>query len=84
MVTEAELPESREILVIAHNQHRDADRRDRAAREGARAEAIAREHARLAVANLQLVLRHRGSLESLPGHSLITLLHDDASLASRG
>jgi len=83
VATEAELPESRTILVIAHNQHRtliDAIE----ARESARAESIAREHARIAGANLQLVLHHRGSLESLPGHSLITLRRDDASLASRG
>jgi GntR family transcriptional regulator of vanillate catabolism len=83
VATEAELPESRTILVIAHNQHQILIEAIEA-REGARAESIAREHARIAGTNLQLVLRHRGSLESLPGHSLITLLHDDASLASRG
>jgi GntR family transcriptional regulator, vanillate catabolism transcriptional regulator len=76
VLTEAELPESREILVIAHSQHLaliDAIER----REGTRAENIAREHARIALANLQLVLRHRGVLSRVPGHSLITL-DDDA------
>ena len=66
VATEAELPESRTILVIAHNQHQtliDAIE----AREGARAESIAREHARIAGANLQLVLRHRGSPREPPG-----------------
>jgi GntR family transcriptional regulator of vanillate catabolism len=70
VLTEAELPESREILVIARSQHEaliDAIER----RQGARAEAIAREHARLAIINLQIVLRHRGTLTAVPGHSLI-------------
>jgi GntR family transcriptional regulator of vanillate catabolism len=46
VLTEAELPESREILVIAHRHHLgliEAIER----REGARAESLAREHARL-------------------------------------
>ena len=48
MLTEAELPESREILVIAHRQHVDLiEAIERG--EGARAESIAREHARLAL-----------------------------------
>ena len=75
VLTEAELPESREILVIAHNQHLAlVEAID--LRQGARAESIAREHARLALANLQLVLRHRGTLSGFPGHSLISLPHE--------
>jgi GntR family transcriptional regulator, vanillate catabolism transcriptional regulator len=72
VLTEAELPASREILVVAHNQHLaliEAIER----REGARAESIAREHARLALTNLQLVLRHRGLITRVPGYSLTTL-----------
>ena len=70
VLTEAELPESREILVIARSQHEgliDAIER----RQGARAETLAREHARLAITNLQIVLRHRGTLTAVPGHSLV-------------
>ncbi len=70
VLAEAELPESREILVVAHYQHRslvDAITR----REGARAEGIAREHARLASRNLEVVFEHRHVLEAMPGASLI-------------
>jgi GntR family transcriptional regulator of vanillate catabolism len=72
VLTEAELPASREILVVAHNQHLaliEAIERG----EGARAEHLAREHARLALTNLDLVLRHRSLLTRVPGHSLTTL-----------
>ena len=72
VLAEAELPESREILIIAHRQHLaliDAIER----REGARAEALAREHARLALANLEIVLRHRDVLARMPGASLFAL-----------
>jgi GntR family transcriptional regulator of vanillate catabolism len=68
----AQLQESREILVVAHRQHRwlvDAIE----AREGARADSVAREHARLSLTNLEIVLSHRGLLEQLPGGSLLTL-----------
>jgi len=71
VLTEAELPASREILVIAHSQHLALIEAIEH-REGARAEHIAREHARLALRNLQLVLRHRAILARVPGHSLIT------------
>ena len=47
VLAEAELPESREILVIAQYQHRELVRAIER-REGARAERIGREHARLA------------------------------------
>jgi GntR family transcriptional regulator, vanillate catabolism transcriptional regulator len=72
VITEAELPESREILVIAHRHHLGIiDAIDR--REGARAESLAREHARLALANLEIAMRHREMIELLPGSSLIAL-----------
>lgn len=58
-------------LLVAQVQHRamvDAV----AAREGARAEAIAREHARIARANLETALRARGPApDQVPGLSLI-------------
>lgn len=72
VLTEAELPESREILVIAHRHHLsliEAIER----REGARAESVAREHARLALTNLEIVLGHREVLDRVPGASLIAL-----------
>ncbi len=72
MLAEAELPESREILVIAHRHHVgliEAIER----REGARAESLAREHARIALTNLEIVLRHREVLERMPGASLLAL-----------
>jgi GntR family transcriptional regulator of vanillate catabolism len=75
VLTEAELPESRDILLIAQRHHLgliEAIER----REGARAESLAREHARLALTNLELVLRHREMLDRMPGASLITLPRD--------
>jgi len=70
--TEAELPESRDVLIVAHYHHR-AMIEAIARREGARAEAIAREHALLALRNLEIVLSHREVLEQLPGARLIAL-----------
>jgi GntR family transcriptional regulator of vanillate catabolism len=72
VLAQAELPESREVLVVAHNQHEglvDALRR----RQGARAESIAREHARLAGRNLDIVLANRDALERMSGSSLVIL-----------
>ena len=72
VLAEAELPESREILVVAQSHHRalvDAIEK----REGARAEGIAREHARIAKRNLDVVLAHREILHRVPGASLIRL-----------
>lgn len=73
VLAEAELPASRDILIIAHRHHAsliEAIER----RQGARAEALAREHARVALANLDIVIDHRRDvLERLPGASLIAL-----------
>ncbi|HEX4283040.1 MAG TPA: GntR family transcriptional regulator [Solirubrobacteraceae bacterium] len=68
----AQLPESREILVVAHRQHL-AIVEAIARREGARADSVAREHARLSLTNLEIVLSHRGLLEQMPGASLLAL-----------
>jgi GntR family transcriptional regulator of vanillate catabolism len=72
VLAEAELPESREILVIAHHQHRELVRAI-AAGEGTRAEHLGREHARLARRNLDVVIEHREVFASLPGSSLLQL-----------
>lgn len=72
VLTEAVLPESREILVMAHRHHVgliEAIER----REGTRAESLAREHARIAITNLEIVLRHGEALDRIPGASLLAL-----------
>jgi GntR family transcriptional regulator, vanillate catabolism transcriptional regulator len=72
VMAEAELPASRDILVIGYRHHAgliEAIER----RQGARAESLAREHARLALANLEIVVDHRDVLTRLPGAALITL-----------
>jgi GntR family transcriptional regulator of vanillate catabolism len=71
----AQLPESREILVVAHRQHLGLVEAI-TQREGARADSIAREHARLSLTNLEIVLSHRGLLEQMPGASLLALAGD--------
>jgi GntR family transcriptional regulator, vanillate catabolism transcriptional regulator len=75
VLTEAELPESRQILVIAHSHHLGLIESIEQ-RQGARAESLAREHARLAFTNLEIALRHREMLDRLPGASLIALPQD--------
>lgn len=72
VMTQAELPESRAMLFVAYHHHRaivDAI----AGRQSGRAEALAREHARVAWQTLEIVLRDRQALERLPGASLISL-----------
>jgi GntR family transcriptional regulator of vanillate catabolism len=72
VLAEAELPASRDILIIAHRHHSgliEAIER----RQGARAESLAREHAQLALTNLEIVVEHREVLDRLPGASLLSL-----------
>jgi GntR family transcriptional regulator of vanillate catabolism len=72
VLAEAELPASREILIIAHRHHSgliEAIER----RQSARAESLAREHARLALTNLEIVIAHRDILDRLPGGALIAV-----------
>jgi GntR family transcriptional regulator of vanillate catabolism len=67
---QAELAHHQRILLIAQDQHRcllDAITH----REPSRAEALAREHARLARRNLDAALTNRAALESVPGAALI-------------
>jgi GntR family transcriptional regulator, vanillate catabolism transcriptional regulator len=72
VLLESELPESHRILYVAHTQHR-AMLEAIEDGEGYRAEAVAREHARLARRNLDVALRSERALEQLPGASLIVL-----------
>jgi GntR family transcriptional regulator of vanillate catabolism len=69
---QAELPESHRILFVAQTQHR-AMLEAIGEGEGSRAEAVAREHARLARRNLDIALRSERALEQLPGAALIVL-----------
>lgn len=73
VLAEAELPESREILVIAHHQHRELARAIERG-EGARAERQGVEHARLAQRNLEIVLERHDVLAGLPGAALLRLV----------
>jgi GntR family transcriptional regulator of vanillate catabolism len=72
VISEAEIPESREILVIAHRHHAALIQSIERG-EGARAESLAREHAQLALTNLEIALRHRDVLKRMPGASLLAL-----------
>ena len=70
VASQATLTREQEILVVAQHQHRmlvDAVR----AGHGSRAEEIAREHARLAKLNLDLVIESHAALERLPGAPLL-------------
>jgi GntR family transcriptional regulator of vanillate catabolism len=75
VMAQSALPEAQQILVIGQEHHRvviDAIEN----REGARAEAVMREHARLAVRNLRLALRNRTHLDLLPALALIKTATD--------
>ena len=66
------LPEAKELLAIAHEHHNaimDAIEN----RQGSRAESLAREHARLALRNLEVALADKEVLNSVPGASLIRM-----------
>jgi GntR family transcriptional regulator of vanillate catabolism len=70
LASQALLPRSREVIVIAQHQHRvliEAIRN----RQGTRAEENAREHARLALRNLNLVLEDHAALADLEGAPLL-------------
>jgi len=62
--------ESRRLIAVAHDQHHCVVEAI-AAREGARAEAIMQEHARLAGRNLRLALSSEHTQDLVPGHALI-------------
>lgn len=70
VMAQALRPEARTILVIAQDQHRSVLSAI-ARREGGRAEAIMREHARLARRNLDLALQDQAALAHVRGAALI-------------
>jgi GntR family transcriptional regulator of vanillate catabolism len=70
VMAQSSLPEAHQILLIGQDHHRvvvDAIEN----REGTRAEAVMREHARLAARNLRLVLRSRAYLQHMPALALL-------------
>lgn len=69
---QSEAPEALQILRVAQDQHRCIVEAIEA-REGARAEALTKEHSRLAQRNLALALRSQGALDRVPGSALIRL-----------
>lgn len=70
VMAQAQMPESHRILLVAQDQHRCVVEAI-AGGEGARAQAIMEEHARLAARNLRLALSHEKAFERVPGGSLI-------------
>lgn len=72
VLAQAELRESRQILIVAQHHHQGLIEAIES-REGARAEALAREHARVARRNLEIVIDNQEVLERVPGASLIRL-----------
>jgi GntR family transcriptional regulator of vanillate catabolism len=70
VMAQGALPEARVVLTVAQEHHRGVLEAIEG-REGARAEALMREHARLARRNLELVLRHQDKLHLVRGGALI-------------
>jgi GntR family transcriptional regulator of vanillate catabolism len=72
VMVQAHLPEARAMFIVAQDHHRCIARAIEA-REGQRAEALMREHARLARRNLELALRNQQTRKLVPGSNLIAL-----------
>ncbi len=70
VMAQAVMPESHRILLVAQDQHRCVVEAITNG-EGARAEAIMQEHARVAARNLRLAFSHEKALERVPGGVLI-------------
>ncbi len=70
VMAQSQMPESQRNLLVAQDQHRCVVEAI-ANREGARAQAIMQEHARLAGRNLRLALGHETAFERVPGGALI-------------
>lgn len=72
VLAQSQMAEALQILAIAQDQHRCIVEAI-SGREGARAEALMREHARLSGRNLALALRSKRTLDLVPGSALIRL-----------
>jgi len=68
-VLQANSPRARDMLIVAQDQHRQVLEAIEA-REGSRAEAIMREHSRLAQRNMREAVETR-NLDRMPGVRLI-------------
>jgi len=66
------LPEAKELLAIAH-EHHNAIIAAIENHQGSRAESLAREHAGLALRNLEAALADKDVLTSVPGASLVRM-----------
>jgi GntR family transcriptional regulator of vanillate catabolism len=66
------LPKAKELLTVAH-EHHHALIEAIENRQGSRAEALAREHAGLAIRNLEAAVANKDVLNSVPGASLIRM-----------
>ena len=73
VVSQANSPQARDMLIVAQDQHRQVLQAIER-REGSRAEAIMREHSRLAQRNLSEAMRSTQA-EQLPGVNLIRRSH---------
>jgi GntR family transcriptional regulator, vanillate catabolism transcriptional regulator len=71
VMAQSALPEARTVLTVAQDQHRAVIEAIEN-REGARAEAMMREHARLASRNLRAALRSKQAMALVPGAALIS------------
>lgn len=72
VMAQSRIPEAREVLIIAQEHHRTL-LEAMATGEGGRAEAIAREHSRLALKNLHYALASSDRINDVPGGALIRL-----------
>jgi GntR family transcriptional regulator of vanillate catabolism len=70
VMVQAALPEAQIMFTVAQDQHRCLLQAIQA-HEGARAEALMREHARLAHRNLELARRNQRARDLVPGSGLI-------------
>jgi len=70
VMAQSELPQAAQIMTLAQDHHRCVVEAIRG-REGARAEALMREHARLAARNLRLAFDNQQALGMVAGASLI-------------
>lgn len=68
----SKLPRAAQVLAIAHEHHRSIVEAIEH-REGARAEALAREHSRMTRRNVELALSDTSILSGVPGASLIKI-----------
>lgn len=80
VMVQAALPEAQSLFIIAQDQHR-CMLQAITAREGSRAEALMREHARLARSNLELALASQRTRKLVPGSELIRFRRAPAASA---